>query len=115
VNFPNMTLERWAVVASITVAVVSLLTAGLGFIYTRAQMNERTAISNEMARLRDERQELEIQAIREAHGRLMGNDSRQDEILRNLCAARARDDRESGRSPDPYLCNAGALNGRNGG
>lgn len=110
-----MTLERWAVVASTSVAVLSLLTAGLGFIYTRAQMNERTAIANEMARLRDERQELEIQGIRDSHSRLMQSDSRQDEILRNLCAARARDDRDSGRDPDPYLCNVGMRDGRDGG
>jgi hypothetical protein len=109
-----MSPERWALLLSSTVALVSLLTAGLGFIYTRAQMEERTNISNEMSRLRHERLEVEMQRVREDLSRLQRNDSRQDEVLRNLCAARARDDRETGRTPDPYLCNVD-FNGRNGG
>lgn len=109
-----MSLERWALLLSSTVALVSLLTAGLGFLYTRAQMTERTNISNEMSRLRHERLEVEMQRVREDISRLQGNDSRQDEVLRNLCASRARDDRETGRTPDPYLCTVD-FDGRNGG
>lgn len=96
--------DRLLTWVSLITATFALLAGAVTFVYSRGVAGARTAATEQAFRDANMASQERDRAQQAQIDRLVDQ-------VRDLCAARARDDRDSGRQADPYLCKASGNGG----